>query len=46
MRDHKGNIKKIKYTKMITTYFDYRGAVNFHNAKRHDGGTRHDISIE
>ena len=37
VRENEGDVKKFKYTEMIVNHSDYCGAVDFHNAKRHDG---------
>ena len=41
-----GERKTFKYTEVIANHFDFRGAVDFHNSKRHDCGTKHGLSIE
>ena len=41
-----GESSKFQYTEVISNHFDYRGAVNFHNSKRHDCGTKHGLSIK
>ena len=41
--DETGNFK---YTEVIANHFDFRGAVDFHNSKRHDCGTKHGLSLE
>ena len=46
MRDNDGNIKKVKYTETVANHFDFGGAVDDHNNKRHDGGTNRGLSIE
>ena len=46
VRDHDGNIKKIKYAETVVNHFDYCGAVDDNNNKTHDGGTKHGLSIE
>ena len=37
---------RFKYTEVIGNHFSYRGAVDDHNAKRHDCGTKNGLSIE
>ena len=34
-----GESSKFQYTEVISNHFDYRGAVHFHNSKRHNCGT-------
>ena len=46
VRDDEETMRKFKYTETVANYFDYHGAVDFHNAKRHGGGTNHGISID
>ena len=35
-----GEIVKFKYPKVVADHYRYRGAVENHNALRHDGGTK------
>ena len=44
--DDAGTTRKFKYTENVATYLDYCRAVGFHNVKRHDGRTKHGLSIE
>ena len=45
--DDKGKlIKTFKYTEVIANHYNYRGAVDEHNAYRHDCGTKHGLSLE
>ena len=46
VRGSNGETCKFKYTEVIANHFDFRGAVDFHNSKRHDCGTKHGLSIE
>ena len=46
VRDSNGETINIKYTEGIANHFDFRGAIDFHNSKRHDCGTKHGLSIE
>ena len=46
VRDSNGEACKFKYTEVVANHFDFRGAVDFHNSKRHDCGTKHGLSIE
>ena len=41
-----GETSNFKYTEVIANYFDFHGAVDFHNSRRHDCGTKHGLSIE
>jgi len=41
-----GESSKFQYREIIANHFDYRGALDFHNSKRHDYGTKHGLSIE
>ena len=41
-----GERSVFKYREVIANHFDYRGAVDFHNSKRHDCGTKHGLSLE
>jgi len=45
--DDKGKLlKTLKYTEVIANHYNYRGAVDEHNANRHDCGTKHGLSLE
>ena len=35
-----GEIVKFKYHEVVANHYRYRGAVENHNALRHDGGTK------
>jgi hypothetical protein len=37
---------EFKYKEVIGNHYRYRGAVDEHNSKRHDGGTGAGISLE
>ena len=37
---------RFKYTEVVGNHFTYRGAVDDHNSKRHDCGTKNGLSIE
>jgi len=39
-------LSTFKYTETFANHFGYRGAVDDHNNKRHDGGTHQGISLE
>ena len=39
-------LKTFKYTEVIANHYNYRGAVDEHNAYRHDCGTKHGLSLE
>ena len=39
-------ITRFKYTEVIGNHFAYRGAVDDHNAKRHDCGTKNGLCLE
>ena len=41
-----GQTKRFKYTEVVANHFMYRGAVDQHNAKRHDCGTKNGLSLE
>ena len=44
--DKEGATKRFKYTEVIANHFQYRGAVDNHNGKRHDCGSKNGLSIE
>ena len=44
--DKEGQLVEIQYCNVIANHYQYRDAVDAHNAKRHDGGTQQGISIE
>lgn len=46
VRDHDGNIKNFKYTETVANHFNFCCAFDDHNNKRHNGGTKHWLSIE
>ena len=39
-------LKTFKYTEVIANHYNYCGAVDEHNAYRHDCGTKHGLSLE
>lgn len=41
-----GDATHFKYKEVVANHYKYRGAVDEHNAKRHDGGTCCGISLE
>ena len=44
--NHKPQKAVFKYTETFANHFDYRGAVDDHNSKQHDGGTHQGVSLE
>ena len=46
MRDDEGMTRKLKYTETIANNIDYCGAVDIHNAKRHDDGTKNGLIVK
>ena len=41
-----GNVTRFYYNEVVGNHYRYRDAVDAHNAKRHDAGTKHGLSIE
>lgn len=41
-----GDATKFKYKEVVANHYKYRGAVDEHNSKRHDGGTGDGIGLE
>ena len=41
-----GNRITFSYNNVVGNHYKFRGAVDEHNAKRHDGGTNHGLSLE
>ena len=41
-----GEIIKFKYPEVVAYNYRYRGAVENHNALRHDGGTKSQFGLE
>jgi len=39
-------MKRFKYTEVVANHFKYRGAVDDHNGKRHDCGSKNGLSLE
>ena len=39
-------ITRFKYTEVVGNHFTYRGAVDDHNSKRHDCGTKNGLCLE
>ena len=37
---------KFKYPEVVADHYKYRGAMDNHNALRHDGGTKSQIGLE
>ena len=46
VRDVDGEVKRFKYNVVVGNHYNYRDAVDAHNSKRHDCGTKHGLSIE
>ena len=46
VRNVNGEVKEFKYTEVIGNHYRYRGSVDEHNSKRHDGGTGNGLSLE
>ena len=46
VRDDERTMRNSKYAETVANHFDYHGSADFHNAKRHDGGTKYKLSIE
>jgi len=44
--DKRKLLKTLNYTEVIANLYNYRGAVDEHNANRHDCGTKHGLSLE
>ena len=41
-----GDIVKFKYPEVVVDHYIYRGAVENHNALRHDGGAKYQFGLE
>ena len=41
-----GEVVKFKNTEVVADDYRYRGAVDNHNALRHDGGNKHQMFLE
>ena len=41
-----GEIVKFKYPEVVSDHYRYRGAVDNHNALRHDDGTKSQFGLE
>ena len=46
MRIVNGNTVTFKYNSVVGNHYEYRDAVDAHNSKRHDCGTKNGLSIE
>jgi hypothetical protein len=44
--DERNDLAMFKYMEVIGNHYKYRGAVDEHNSKRHDGGTGVGVSLE
>ena len=46
LKDDTRTMKRFKYTEVVANHFKYRGAVDDHNGKRHDCGSKNGLSLE